>query len=104
MGRRAKALWARLRRWMGYVPLRVPGLVFALGALGLLWFSSVHADYLLFPASLIAMGLLLLCMLCSVLGSIALRISLRRQTDTLEDEIETTHIVRTGFKFTRLTL
>jgi hypothetical protein len=53
---------------------------------------------------LVALALLGLCVLCTVLASFALRLSLRKQTEPLPDQIETTHIVRTGFRFTRLAL
>lgn len=111
MGKRVRALSARLRRIAsrirrvtGHVPLRVPGLVFAGLAVFLVWFSSQHADYLLFPAALVGLALLALCALCTVLASVALRLSLRRPAahEPMPEQIETTHIVRTGFRFTRL--
>ncbi|HLL25837.1 MAG TPA: DUF58 domain-containing protein, partial [Kofleriaceae bacterium] len=113
MGTRARAvsarmrrIGARVRRVTGHVPLRVPGILFALAALGVLWFANEHADHLLFPAGLIALALLGLCMACTAFASIALRVSLRKGPELtgLAEQIETTHIVRTGFRFTRLAL
>lgn len=102
---RLRRIGARVRRVTGHVPLRIPGLVFVGAALGVLWFSSTNADYLLFPAALVGLALLALCMVCTVLASVALRLSLRGQApEAMPEQIETTHIVRTGFRFTRLSL
>lgn len=103
---RVRGIVARIRRVTGHVPLRVPGLLFAAAAAFVLWFSTSHADYLLFPAALVGLALLALCAICTVLASVALRLSLRRAVDgeTMPELIETTHIVRTGFRFTRLSL
>ena len=104
---RLRPITSRVGRFFGHVPLRIPGILFALAGVFVLWFAAEHADYLLYPVSLVAFALLALCALCSVLGSFALRLSLRkRQTaaDGLAEQIETTHIVRTGFAFTRLAL
>lgn len=89
---------------MDYVPLRLPGLVFVVGALAVLWFAHAHADYLLLPASIVALALLALCMLCTTLGTVALRVALRKApaADELPEQIETTHIIRTGYKLSRL--
>ncbi len=93
----------------GHVPLRVPGLLFVGAAVFVLWFSNTHADYLLFPAALVGLALLALCAVCTVLASVALRLSLRKANasgavESMPELIETTHIVRTGFRFTRLAL
>jgi len=112
MGNRAReirARWRRIamrtRRVTGHVPLRVPGLLFAAAAGAVLWFSTTHADYLLFPAALVGLALLGLCALCTVLASVALRLSLRKPSaESMPEQIETTHIVRTGFRFTRLAI
>lgn len=113
MGSRARAIAARTRRIAtkarrvtGHVPLRAPGLLFAGAAVFVIWFSNTHADYLLFPAALVGLALLGLCALCTVLASVALRLSLRKPSapEPMPEQIETTHIVRTGFRFTRLAL
>jgi hypothetical protein len=79
--------------------------VFGLGAAAVFWFATSHADYLLYPASLVAMALLALCAICSLLGSLALRFSLRKQTgEAMPEQLETTQPVRTGFRFSRLTI
>ena len=105
MGLRKWRIWGRLRRGAGYVPLRIPGLVFVFGALFVLWFSRSNADYLLYPASLVALGLLGLCMICTLLAALALRFSLRKHgTWEMPEQIETTHPVRTGFRFSRLSI
>ncbi len=104
MGLRARRVWTRLRRAAGYVPLRIPGLVFGLAAGGVLWFSNSSADYLLLPASLVGLGLLALCMVCTLLAALALRISLRKAAAEMPDQLETTHAVRTGFRFSRLSI
>ncbi|MBW3593891.1 MAG: DUF58 domain-containing protein, partial [Actinobacteria bacterium] len=80
----------------------MPGLVFAAGALAMLWFANNHADYLLFPAAIVALALLALCAICTVLGAVALGYTLRRATDETPEQIETTHIIRTGYRFARL--
>ena len=87
---------------MDHVPLRWPGVLFAGVGLFLWWFSDTHADYLLYPASIVALALLGLCIVCSALGALALRMSLRRAVDETPEQIETTHIIRTGYRFSRL--
>lgn len=107
LGARWRRIAARLRHTAGtYLPLRLPGVLFAGAAAFVLWFSSTNADYLLLPAALVGLVLLGLCALCTVLASVALRISLRRghPEEEMPAQIETTHIVRTGFRFTRLAL
>jgi uncharacterized protein (DUF58 family) len=103
---RLRPVTSRVARFFGHVPLRLPGLLFIAAGLFVLWFAGEHADYLLYPVSLVAFALLALCALCSVLGSIVLRLSLRKSKagDGLAEQIETTHIVRTGFAFSRLAL
>lgn len=101
-----RPITARLRRMAGYIPVRVPGLFLIAGLLLVAWFADSNADYLLLPAALVGLALLVLCILCTVLASLALRLSLRKRMDEsgLGEQIETTHIVRTGFRFTRLSL
>jgi uncharacterized protein (DUF58 family) len=102
---RVRALVSRSRRVTGHVPLRAPGLLFAAAAVFVLWFSDTAADYLLFPAALVGLALLGICAICTVLASVALRLSLRKLApEAMPEQIETTHIVRTGFRFTRLAL
>lgn len=99
---RARAWFGRVRRIAGYVPVRAPGVLFGAGAAALWWFSHEHADYLLHPASLVALGLLALCGACAGLAALSLWWSLRRDDTALPDRLETTRAVRTGFRFARL--
>jgi hypothetical protein len=103
-----RPITSRLRRLAGHIPVRVPGLLLIAGLALVAWFADSNADYLLLPAALVGLALLVLCVLCTVLASIALRLSLRKRVEEgmpgLSEQIETTHIVRTGFRFTRLSL
>src|SRR5262245_15911577 len=87
-----------------YVPIRLPGLVLGLAAGGVIWYARRHADYLLFPAGVAALGLLGLCLVCSCLGAFFLRGSIKRHgvASGLPDELETTHRTHTTFRFKRL--
>ncbi len=91
---------ARLRRLF---PLRVGALVLLLIALGVvfLW-SSKEADFLLYPAGLVAMGLVGACALLVTFGTLALRAEVKKLAAGLPESLETLSATGTGFRFSGL--
>lgn len=99
----AKIAWRRLLPvWDGF-PIRLPGLILLGAALYVTFrFSSENSDYLLYPAGLGAMGLLILCVLAVAAGALSLRRAVRRLDASLPDRLETLVPVRTPFRCPRL--
>jgi hypothetical protein len=88
---------------LGYVPLRLPGVVLVAAALVVMRFARERADYVLYPASLAALGLLGACALFTTLASLALWRSVRTiEGSGVPDQLETTQPLATGFRFRRL--
>jgi len=100
---RLRALAVRVRRRLGVVPIRVPGLVLAGAAAWLYRFSTRNADYVLHPASLVAFGLLAVCMVMTIAATLALRHSIKKiAASGVPDQMETTRPFQTAFRFRRL--
>ena len=95
-----RRIWRLLRD--GF-PVRLPGL--ALAALGLavaMYVGKDQSDYLLYPAGIAAVGLVVLCLIVTLLASLVLRLSLRGAAAGAPDSLETTVPVHTGFRIKRL--
>jgi hypothetical protein len=99
---RARAIGRKLAP-LAYVPLRLPGIVLVVAAVLLLRFSRERADYVLYPASLAALGLLGLCAVFTTLATLALWRSVRKiAASGVPDQLETTLPLTTAFRFRRL--
>jgi hypothetical protein len=94
----------RLRRWWGRArrvfPLRVGALVLlALALLIVFVFSPKAGDFLLYPAGIVATGLILACTLIVVLGTLSLRAQVRKLPVGLPESMDTHAPNGTGFRF-----
>jgi hypothetical protein len=92
-----------VRRWLGFVPLRVAGILLAAaGAYVSFGIGKHQADYLLFPAGICAIGLVACCMVCVAAGALRVWLAVRRAPAAIPHELETTRAVPTGFVFPSL--
>jgi hypothetical protein len=99
----AKNAWRRLGWMWERFPIRIPGLILLAAALYVTFrFSRESSDYLLYPAGLGAMGLLVVCVLGVTAGALTLRRAVRRLDAGLPDRMETLCPVRTPFRSPRL--
>lgn len=104
--KRFRAIGVRLApvgRALGYLPIRLPGLVLAAAALWVWRFSTRNADYVLHPASLVAFGLLAICAIVTTGATLMLRRSIKQiAASGVPDQMETTRPLLTTFRFRRL--
>jgi hypothetical protein len=85
------------------VPIRLPGLVVVgAGLFAALRLGKGEADYLLFPAGLVAVALVAVSLACVVAGALVLRRAVRRAPSGLVGNLETTQATPTAFRFPRL--
>jgi hypothetical protein len=88
---------------LALVPLRLRGLLLAgVGAYVTFGIGASEADYLLYPAGLCAIALVIVCAVCVVAGTLRIWLALRRKPADVPVSIETTHAVRSDFEFPRL--
>src|SRR5262245_57094642 len=88
---------------LGYIPLRLPGVLLVVASVLVMRFARERADYVLYPASLAALGLLGACALFTTLASLALWRSVRKiEASGVPDQLETLQPLTTGFRFRRL--
>jgi hypothetical protein len=82
------------------VPIRLRGLVLT-GAGAYLAFSigEREADYVLYPAGIAAMALVVLCMVCVLAAALRVRLALRGTDAAIPTELETGRETRTDFLF-----
>ncbi len=91
---------ARVRRLF---PLRVAALVLLALGLGIVFvFSPKEGDYLLYPAGVVTLGLLLVCTLVVSLGTFSLRRQLKRLPAGVPENLETGAPNGTHFRFPSL--
>lgn len=90
----------RLRR---AVPLRIGSFVLLICAFALVleWGPS-EADFLVYPAALVAVGLVVGCVVVTTLGSLTLRRAVRKFEAGLPERLETTQPAATGFRIPSL--
>jgi uncharacterized protein (DUF58 family) len=95
-----KRLFDRLRRLF---PLRAGAIVLlaAAAALVFLW-APKEADFLLYPAGLVALLLVVVCAVLVVVGTLWLRGRLVRVPVSIPERLETTRATGTGFRFPTL--
>lgn len=95
-----KRFFGRLRR---VFPLRAGAFVLlsAAGALVFL-FAPKEADFLLYPAGLVALLLVAVCTVLTTAGTLVLRRAVKRLEATVPERLETTHEIATGFRFPAL--
>ncbi len=95
-----RRLLGRLRR---VFPFR-PGALVLLGvALGLVFkWSPAEADFLVYPAGLVALGLVAGCLVLVTFGTLSLRRSVRALLVGVPETIETARATGTGFRFPAL--
>lgn len=97
-----RTLWRRLARWWQVVPVRLPGLVvIGVGLFAALRLGKGEADYLLFPAGLVAVALVVISLACVALGAFILWRSVRRAPSGLTGNLETTAPTPTALRFPR---
>ncbi len=95
-----RRLFGRLRR---VFPLRVGAVLLLAVALAVVFvFSSKEADFLLYPAGLVAMLLVAACTLLVTLGTLSLRRQVTKLDAGLPETLETTRSSGTGFRFPAL--
>jgi len=83
--------------------MRLRGVLLAgAGAYVTFGIGASEADYLLYPAGLCAIALVVLCAVCVTLGAIRVRLAIRRMPPGVPVSIETTHAVKSEFEFPRL--
>lgn len=90
----------RLRRLF---PLRAGALILlgAAAALVFLW-APKEADFLLYPAGMVALLLVAVCVLLVVLGTLSLRGAVKRLPVSVPERLETTRPTGTGFRIPSL--
>lgn len=94
-----------LRTIVGLFPLRLPGIaLLALGYLAWRKQGQGHADYVLYAAGLVGMGIVALCTVFVIAAAIALAIRLRKRDGRVEGSVDAGVSHETGFAFPRLTL
>jgi hypothetical protein len=95
-----KRLLDRLRR---VFPLRAGALVLlaVAAALVFLW-APKEADFLLYPAGLVALLLVAVCTVLVTLGTLVLRRAVKGLPVTVPERLETTRAIGTGFRFPAL--
>lgn len=95
-----KRFFERLRR---VFPLRAGALVLlaVAAALVFLW-APKEADFLLYPAGLVALLLVVACTVLVSLGTLFLRRAVKRLDATVPERLETTRATGTGFRFPSL--
>ncbi|MFO0595343.1 MAG: DUF58 domain-containing protein [Myxococcaceae bacterium] len=96
-----------LRRWWGnfrrLFPLRIGALILlALALIIVFLFSPNEGDFLLYPAGLVAGGLIAVCVLVVTLGTLSLRRHLKRLDAGLPESLETQRPNGTHFRFPAL--
>jgi hypothetical protein len=97
-----RTLRRRLARSWQAVPVRLPGLVvIGVGLFAALSLGKGEADYLLFPAGLVAVALVAISLACVAVGALILWRSVRRAPSGLTGNLETTAATPTGFRFPR---
>ena len=90
------ASWPPMRRLF---PLRPAGVVLlGLGLEVVFRLSQAEADYVLYPAGLVVIGLVAGCALLVIGGAVTLRRRVRRLEANVPERLETTHEVLTGFR------
>ncbi|MFZ5443128.1 MAG: DUF58 domain-containing protein [Myxococcota bacterium] len=98
--KRFKQLLARARRLF---PLRAGAvLLLAVAAAVVESFASKEADFLLYPAGLVALGLVAVLTLVTTAGTLSLRRAVKRLDAGVPADLETTHATGTGFRFPAL--
>ncbi len=100
LGRRLRRGVARVARLVPFRPGAVALFAAALGVV-LVW-SPKEADFLLFPAGLVAAGLVALNVVVVVLGTLWLLRAVRRLDAGVPAQLETTRLEATGFRVPRL--
>lgn len=99
MVKRTQALRQLLGRARRVFPLRVGAvLLLVIAALVVFTFSSKEADFLLYPAGLVALGLVVACTLLTTLGTLSLRRRVKRLEVSVPQDLETTRATGTGFR------
>ncbi len=95
-----RRLFERLRR---VFPLRPGALILlaAAAALVFLW-APQEADFLLYPAGLVALLLVVVCVVLVVLGTISLRRTVKALAVSVPERLETTRATGTGFRIPSL--
>ncbi|HKA91101.1 MAG TPA: DUF58 domain-containing protein [Haliangiales bacterium] len=97
-----RAIGERLARAWQAVPVRLPGLVvLGAGLYAAFRLGKREADYLLFPAGLVAVALVAVSLLCVALGAYLLWRSVRRAPSGLTGNLDTTVSTPTAFRFAR---
>lgn len=94
---------ARIRRQLATMrrlfPLRPAGVVLlGVGLEVVFRLSQAEADYVLYPAGLVVIGLVALCALLVIGGAVTLGRRARRLEAKVPERLETTHEVLTGFR------
>ncbi|MDP2273502.1 MAG: DUF58 domain-containing protein [Archangium sp.] len=95
-----RRLFDRLRR---VFPLRAGALILlaAAAALVFLW-APKEADFLLYPAGLVALLLVVVCTVLVVLGTLSLRRTVKALAVSVPERLETTRATGTGFRIPSL--
>jgi Protein of unknown function DUF58 len=92
-----------LRRLGWLFPFRAGSVVLLLVALGLVTvFGPKEADFLLYPAGLVAIGLVFGSALLVMAGTLSMRRTVRRLAALVPTELETTRATQTGFRLPAL--
>ena len=90
----------RLRR---VFPLRAGALVLLAVAAAIVWlWAPKEADFLLYPAGLVALLLVAVCTVLVTLGTLWLRRTVKSLPVTVPERVETTRATGTGFRFPSL--
>jgi len=96
-------IWRRVARARRLFPLRLGGaLLLAASAWVVFSFSPAQSDFLLHPAGLVALALVLACTLVVVAGALTLRRAVSRLEPGLPDSLETRRDRPTTFRIPRL--
>lgn len=89
----------RLATMRRLFPLRPAGVVLlGVGLEVVFRLSQAEADYVLYPAGLVVIGLVVGCALLVIGGAVSLRRRVRRLEANVPERLETTHEVLTGFR------
>lgn len=103
MRRAIEAVYRRVAKLLAIVPIRFRGVLLAVAGLWVtLGIGKAQADYLLYPAGISAIALVVLCAVCVAAGALRVRLALRSRAGGVPPELETTHPVMSELRFPRL--